>query len=416
MSGARDADLAARLILLRLSKVGPARLRWLTSQVSPSEAVVALRAGRLPEGCDRRPRQLSESDVRVWFDEVRAADASAEVELHIDAGIEILHPNDPDWPFVDDPDPPALLFTRGNRALLGRQPAVGMVGTRRCTSLGRSMADRISRGLVEADVAIISGLALGIDGAAHRACLDAGGVAVGVVAGGLDVVYPPRHADLWAQMASEGLIVSEWPLGSETSPWKFPARNRIIAALSDLVVVVESHAHGGALSTADEAALRGVTVGAMPGSPISEASWGTNALLFDGCPLIRHAADVLELLGVDVPATVREAAEPPKRAPRKGRSVSKRPPRRRNGEAAPTIFATQSDRRLVRPPPLAGLGLGDLPLGERIVTEVAAGDLHIDRLVLAVGDELASVLSCLHELSVRRIVRFESGIVSLEAR
>ena len=150
-------------------------------------------------------------------------------------------------------------------------------------------------------MAVVSGLALGIDGAAHRGALAAGpgaGQTVGVVAGGVDVTYPPSHAALFAEVAAAGALVSEAPLGTPPERWRFPARNRIIAALADVVVVVESRLRGGSLHTVDAAIERGRTVGAVPGPVRSQASAGTNALLADQALVVRDAADVLVALGM----------------------------------------------------------------------------------------------------------------------
>ena len=130
------------------------------------------------------------------------------------------------------------------------------------------------------------------------------GVPIAVVATGIDRIYPPANRPLWEAMAERGVLLSEAPLGTAPERWRFPARNRLIAGLSDLVVVVESHERGGALITVEEAADRGVGVAAVPGSVLSAASRGTNALLIDGCPPVRGTADVLALLGSPASASV----------------------------------------------------------------------------------------------------------------
>jgi DNA processing protein len=151
-------------------------------------------------------------------------------------------------------------------------------------------------------VAVVSGLALGIDGAAHAGALAADAAPpVAVVATGLDVVYPRRHASLWRRVAAQGAILSEYPLGTRAQAWRFPARNRIVAALADVVVVVESHVRGGSLYTVDEAERRDRPVLAVPGPIRSAASRGTNDLLADGRPPVRDVADVLLELGAVLP-------------------------------------------------------------------------------------------------------------------
>ncbi|MEO7571439.1 MAG: DNA-processing protein DprA, partial [Acidimicrobiales bacterium] len=184
---------------------------------------------------------------------------------------------------------------------------VAIVGTRRCTGGGAGVARELGRELTEAGVTIVSGLALGIDGAAHRGVLDAGGAPVGVVGCGLDVVYPSRHRDLWAQVRSAGLLLSEAPLGVRPAAWRFPARNRIIAGLADLVVVVESHAKGGSMHTVREADDRAIQVMAVPGSVRSPSAAGTNQLLAEGCAPVRDATDVLVALGLSVATRAADA-------------------------------------------------------------------------------------------------------------
>ncbi|NNE12799.1 MAG: DNA-protecting protein DprA, partial [Ilumatobacter sp.] len=159
----------------------------------------------------------------------------------------------------------------------------------------------LGRELAEADVAVVSGLARGIDAAAHRGvrAATAGAPPVAVVGCGLDVPYPKAHRDLWEWVASAGLLVSEWPPGVAPHAWRFPLRNRILAALSEVVVVVESRERGGSLITARLAAERGVDVMAVPGSPRSRASLGTNKLLVDGATPVTAVDDVLVALGLD---------------------------------------------------------------------------------------------------------------------
>src|SRR5690606_34951366 len=181
---------------------------------------------------------------------------------------------------------------------------VAIVGTRRCTGSGAGVARDLGRELAAAGVAVVSGLAAGIDGAAHRGVLDAlpehsdAVGPVGVVGCGHDIVYPARHRGLWEAVGEHGLLLSEAPLGCRPAAWRFPARNRVIAALAQVVVVVESHSRGGSLHTVTEAARRDVDVMVVPGSVRNPASEGVNQLLAEGCPPVRDAADVLVALGL----------------------------------------------------------------------------------------------------------------------
>jgi DNA processing protein len=201
---------------------------------------------------------------------------------------------------VNDPLPPPVLFGRGDPNLLdGRRVAI--VGTRNATHGGRQAARSIASDLAAAGVHVVSGLARGIDGAAHAGVLaaDSVGRPIGVVGSAVDVVYPKEHRDLWQGVANCGLLLSEVPLGEGPLPWRFPMRNRIIAALAEVVVVVESREKGGSLITVTEALRRDVPVMAVPGGVGSRASAGTNQLLRDGAAPVLDAGDVLAALQLD---------------------------------------------------------------------------------------------------------------------
>jgi DNA processing protein len=174
------------------------------------------------------------------------------------------------------------------------------------------VAFELGRDLAAAGVRVVSGLALGIDGAAHRGALAAGGAPpVAVVGSGLDVVYPPSHSTLWQQVAGAGLLLSEAPLGARPEPWRFPFRNRIIAALAEVVVVVESAEKGGSRHTVEAAMARDRPIMAVPGSVRSPVSSYTNGLLADGCAPVRDAVDVLVALGLSSAPKPRAESRPP---------------------------------------------------------------------------------------------------------
>jgi DNA processing protein len=221
---------------------------------------------------------------------------------HRAAGVRVLLLDDPDYPEAIriDHEPPAVLFVHGDLALLSG-PRVAVVGTRRCTGSGAAVARDLGRELAAAGVAVVSGLALGIDGAAHAGALTGGeraGPPIGVIGCGHDRPYPRQHTALWGAVRARGMMVGECPLGTPPASWRFPARNRVIAALADVLVVVESHAVGGSLLTVQEAIDRDVPVMAVPGSVRSPATAGTNQLLADGCPPVRDLDDVLVALGL----------------------------------------------------------------------------------------------------------------------
>ena len=183
-------------------------------------------------------------------------------------------------------------------ALLDR-PAIALVGARACSSYGRSVTRSLARDLAAAGLVVVSGMARGIDGEAHRGALDAGGVTVAVLGCGVDRDYPAAHSELARRICETGLVVSEYEPGVEPAPWRFPARNRIIAGLCRATVVIEARERSGALITADFALEEGREVLAVPGEITSSLSAGTNALLRLGATPVTCAADVLEVFGIE---------------------------------------------------------------------------------------------------------------------
>lgn len=255
----------------------------------PEDELVAAAAGRRVE---QTLAFLGTLDVRKERARLSSARIIA-VCRHADAYPPLLH---------DLADPPAVLFGAGRADVLGvvaQDPAVTVVGTRRASPYGTEVAYALGRGLAASGVPVVSGLALGIDGTAHRGCLDGGGVPVAVVASGPDVVYPRRHRSLHERVREAGIVVSELPPGAEPYRWSFPARNRIMAGLARMTVVVEAADPSGSLITADFAKDLGRCVAAVPGRITSSVSRGTNNLLKDGATPIGGTEDILdELFGV----------------------------------------------------------------------------------------------------------------------
>jgi DNA processing protein len=282
--------------------MGPARLTAVLAAWTPEEAWGRVRAGglhRVPAVAERC-RGLGEEVTLAWSRAARATDVGALWRLHLEEGVDVLVPGDAAWPasLADDPEPPAVLFVRGDPSTLAR-PTAALVGTRRCTPTGRAVAEELGRDLAAAGVCVVSGLALGIDGAVHRGALAAAGAAPAAVVGtGLHDTYPRAHAGLAAQVAAAGVVVSEYPLGTPPAAWRFPARNRIVAALARVVVVVESGVRGGSMHTVDAALERDRTVLAVPGSVRNPAAAGSNGLLLAGCGPALDATDVLVALGL----------------------------------------------------------------------------------------------------------------------
>jgi len=309
--------VAAHLVALaRLPGVGPGSLlRWHRG-VGPRAAWEKILAGsedaiRTLAGPHHRPKSAV---IAAMVAQARALDPEEELDRHVEAGVQVLVLGQPGYPgrLTQDPAPPAVLFARGSFAALAG-PTVAIVGTRNATRVGRDFAAGLGAELTAAGVAVVSGLALGIDAAAHRGALHAyregsegpsataPSAPVAVIASGLDIAYPRRHVELHREIATVGLLVSEVPLGERPSEWRFPARNRIIAGLSDAVVVAESRSKGGSVLTAGEGLDRGIPVLAVPGHPSAPASAGTNDLIFDGAGLVRSTQDVLDAIGLDRP-------------------------------------------------------------------------------------------------------------------
>ena len=322
-------DRVVAAALASLPGIGPQRLRTLVRGLGVLPAWRVVR-GEAPapehiaamlrqDGLDRALRRAATAQL---LDQTAAA-------LH-DGNIRVLLATDAEYPasMRGDFAAPAVLFVKGDVSAFANR-RVGIIGTRAASAAGRHFARRLGRELARNGVSVVSGLARGIDAAAHRGVIDAfdamssvapngksllaGPIApniessiaapiaapIAVVASGLDVVYPREHATLWQQVAERGVIVSESPPGCAPDAFRFPLRNRMLAMASELLVVVESRTAGGSMITVDEAAKRGITVLAVPGSPHSDTSAGTNALIAQGATSVCDVADVLMALGID---------------------------------------------------------------------------------------------------------------------
>ena len=200
-------------------------------------------------------------------------------------------------------DPPATLWSRGSWETL-YEPTVAVVGTRRATSYGQRITREIAGALARAGACVVSGMAHGIDAYAHRAALDAGGKTIAVLGNGADVVYPRANTGLYREIVDRGLVLSELPPGVRSGAWAFPRRNRIIAGLCRLTIVVEAPKHSGALNTSKHANELGRDVAAVPGPIDSPQSEGANELIRDGAHAITSVADALSLVGLAPPVKV----------------------------------------------------------------------------------------------------------------
>jgi DNA processing protein len=213
-------------------------------------------------------------------------------------GFDLVTVRDDDYPEALGhlPDPPIVIWTHGLRSVLSR-PAVAIVGSRQATPAGLEVARRLGQGLAAAGVVVVSGLARGIDAAAHRGALQGGGPTMAVLGSGLDRVYPPEHRGLAAEVRVSGCLISELPPGTPPLPRHFPLRNRIISGLSRAVVVVEASDKSGSLITARMALEQGRDVLAVPGNVVSGCHRGCHALIKDGARLVENVEDILDEVG-----------------------------------------------------------------------------------------------------------------------
>jgi DNA processing protein len=285
------------LRLIRSDHVGPRTFRALVNHYGGALAALP---GLARRGGASGPARIPTHD-----------DAERELKAAKSLGIRLLALGEPDYPprlaMIDDAPP--LLAARGKLAALAL-PMVAMVGARNASAAGIRFAERLARELGQAGVAVVSGLARGIDAGAHRASLATGTIAV--LAGGHDRIYPPEHAELVDALIADGAVVSEMPLGHEPRARDFPRRNRLISGLAVGVVVVEAAARSGSLITARLAAEQGREVFAVPGSPLDPRAAGSNGLLKQGATLVTEAADVIDVLRpiLGQPAAPASAEEP----------------------------------------------------------------------------------------------------------
>lgn len=239
-----------------------------------------------------------------WMPRLDAGAVRAALTTAERCRITVITRADPEWPEqLDDlgPHGPHCLWVRGENARLRLlRPSVAIVGARAATSYGEHVAMELSADLAGSGIPVVSGGAYGIDGAAHRAALEVGGVTAALLAGGVDRSYPAGHASLIDRVAVSGVVASEVPCGSAPTKWRFLQRNRLIAALTDATVVVEAGWRSGSLNTAGHAAALGRELGAVPGPITSAASAGSHRLLREyGAACITSASDIRELLGLD---------------------------------------------------------------------------------------------------------------------
>lgn len=289
-----DAERRDWLRLARAQNVGPVTFAALIARFHSASTALA----ELPRLARRGG---ASGDLKI----PSAAEAARELESTAKLGGRIIASIEPDFPFalaaLDAPPP--LIAVSGNMPLLSRE-MIAVVGARNASALGRKFAAELASALGNAGLVVVSGMARGIDSAAHQGALATGTVAV--LAGGIDDIYPPENARLYKEIWANGAIVSEMPTGQKPQAQHFPRRNRIISGLSRGVVVVEAAEGSGSLITARLAAEQGREVFAVPGSPLDPRSKGTNRLIREGATLVESADDVLEVLRPLLNETFRE--------------------------------------------------------------------------------------------------------------
>ena len=394
--GVHAAALAA------LPRATPRRIERLLGRREPAKVWERVSRGEMPEWV------ASEDLHDIWRDHARGTDLDELGRRLESLDAWVTTPASADHPaaIAGDIDPAPILFRRG-RVPDPAAPAVAIVGTRRCTPTGRSVAMELGSGLAAAGVTVVSGLALGIDGAAHRGALAADGApVVGVVGSGLDVPYPRGNRDLWDAVAEAGTLLGEAPLGAEPEGWRFPARNRLLAALADVVVVVESKRAGGSMHTVEEATRRAVTVMAVPGSVRNPAAAGTNLLLSEGCPPACCTDDVLVALGLATAGATPGAGLPASAAGTDAtgtgvagtggkRSGASGTGGRRSGVAGTGGRRSGASATGGRRSGASGgpIGVGSLdPLQQRLLELLDDGPVSLDVLVLRAGAPVPEVL------------------------
>ncbi len=364
-SKAIDDCLTAALRLALVSGVGPRTRRALLEKFGSAQAVLEAAPSELRSVQGVGPK-LTERIVAAR----REVDAEAEIALCREHGVAIVVDTDDRYPPLlrQIPDPPGVLFVQGELEPPDGM-AIAIVGTRHPTQYGLRQAERLAGSLARAGLTIISGLARGIDGAAHRGALSAGGRSIAVLASGVLNIYPPEHADLAAEIAARGALVSESPPRFEPLAGSFPQRNRIISGLSLGVIVVEAGEASGALITARHAMEQGREVFAVPGRIDDRSSRGCHRLIRDGAKLVGSPEDVLEELGPLFRPTPRE------------------------------------DGQVVHHP--AELLLNELE--QRVLSAIGGEATSIDAIVADTRLAVSQVLSTISVLEMRRVIRRLSG-------
>lgn len=358
------------LCLQQVPGLGPVRLAQLRHAFGTPDRVLAASAAawadmrlRMPVQQVQRLARAARPQAVAWLERVQA----------IGGWVMTVHDDDYPTRLRQHPTAPVVLFGLGDRAALSPAESVAIIGTRRPTRPGLLQAERIGRDVAAAGVTVVSGLARGIDGAAHRGALQAGKT-VAVLGSGLDVIYPPEHRRLARDIAASGAVITEYPPGTQPEPFRFPERNRLISGLSDLLYLVEAGLRSGTVKTVEQA-LQEKTVLVWPGHPASPQSAFPRRLMVDGAPPCTSSAVLLDVL----------------RNRDKANAVGKGPDR--NEAAGTGADGVPAELRL--PPGPAGTVLSAL---------IEAGEATPAQLAAAAGLPLPAVLSILMLLELKGLV------------
>lgn len=296
-SNEQDEERAFYVALSTVPDMGPGRMHRLLRHFGSLEAAWDAAPTAWRDAGLERPVATSLERAR------RRIDPQEELAKLAKAGVSALTWADEAFPppLRQIPSPPILLYVRGGLEV-SDQLAVAIVGTRNATDYGRSVTRRLATDLAASGITVVSGLARGIDAAAHRAALEAGGRTLAVFGCGLDIIYPPEHRRLAAEVAAQGALISEYPLGRKPAADQFPVRNRLISGLSLGIIITESRQRSGALITAEFAGQQGRDVFAVPGSILNQSSAGPHRLIQDGAKLVMQVEDVLGELNIHLAA------------------------------------------------------------------------------------------------------------------
>lgn len=368
-------DLADWVALNMVRGVGPRTANLLLDRFgSPANVFGASRAALKAEG-------LKPETIHELHDKEILERAQAELEKLEAMNARVITLADEEYPALlkEIYDPPIVLYVRGDLEAACVCPCLAVVGSRRCSTYGVNAAQSLARDLAAHGVTIISGLARGIDAAAHRGALDAEGHTLGVIGTGLDIQYPKEHAKLAEEVAAHGAVISEFPLGTPPLAQNFPYRNRVISGLCLGVLVIEAAENSGSLITARLASEQNREVFAVPGNITSSASFGPNFLIKDGAKLVQYWRDVIE----EFPAEIRAqllGGEPESTAHNASKSQSSAQP------AFDAVALSAEGQRL----------LALLPADE---------PLHIDQLLTSSGLNSGALMSALLELEMKDRIR-----------